>query len=164
MCFATSEVKRGLFETQQGIRTLRDDFPSQIAEELRGIMEMVRARAIELCPKETGALASSISLEEGDISQSSTGQGSEFYDCQIYAGSESIVNPISGKATSEYAQMVHDGHALRDGTIWEGCPFLEDAIDEFEPQLEDAVSRALSELGIGDVNTPSTYAKGDTSD
>jgi hypothetical protein len=161
---ATSECKRGLFELQQDIRTVRDEFPDAIAEELRGIMEQVKDRAVELCPKDTGSLASSISLEEGTISSSSTGQGSEFYNCQIYAGNESIINPKTGKPTSEYAQLVHDGHAMRDGSMWEGEPFLEDAMSEFEPLLEDAVSRALQSLEIGDYNVPSTYQKGDETD
>jgi len=164
MAVATSEVKRGVFELQTDIRTVRDDLPDAVALELRGIMEQVKQKAQELCPCDTGSLRESISLEEGAISASSTGQGSEFYNCQIYAGSDDIINPKTGKSTAEYAQLVHDGHAMRDGTMWEGVPFLEDAMDEYESEIEDAVSRALQQLGIGDYNTPSTYKLGDERD
>jgi hypothetical protein len=122
------------------LKTINDDLESQVAQELQEIMESVRDLAIEYCPKETGALASSISLETGTISSG------DFYGCSLYAGSENIVNPISGKPTSEYALLVHDGHMMRDGTFWEGEPFLEDAMMAFESELEAAVGKALQEI------------------
>jgi hypothetical protein len=108
-------------------------------------MQSIKALAIELCPKETGALASSISLEGGAISS-----GNDFFEAQIFAGSEDIVNPISGKPTSEYADLIESGHLMRDNTFWEGCPFLEDAMMAFESEIEACVTKALSQLLSGD--------------
>jgi hypothetical protein len=128
---------------QNVIRTLeeiRDNLEPAIAQELEAVMQKVLETAIELCPKDTGSLASSISLESGTI------ESGDFYGCSIFAGNEGIVNPVTGKPTSEYAQLVHDGHVLRDGTIYEGVPFLTEALMMYEDELESAVSRALSEL------------------
>jgi len=53
---------------------------------------------------------------------------------------------------------------LKDGSFWEGVPFLEDALDAYEDELNSAVDRALSDLEIGDSNVPSTNKLGDESD
>ena len=60
---ALSETKRGMWETEDDIRIVRDDLPAQIAMELDQIWQKIRDIAIDLCPKESGALASSIELE-----------------------------------------------------------------------------------------------------
>ena len=136
------------FESENAVRDqlerLTDNLEGAVSAELMEIMEMVKDLAVELCPKETGALASSISLESGSISSG------DFFNASIYAGSPDIINPISGKPTSEYAQLVHDGHALRNGTFFEGEPFLEDALMAYEGDIEEAVTKALSQLLSGD--------------
>jgi len=113
-----SEIKEK-FESEERVKAqlaeIRDGLCEEIINELDSIMQKVLASAIELCPKDTGALASSINLEGGAISQ-----GNDFYEANIYAGSDDIINYKTGKATSEYAQYVEDGH----GT-YEGVPFLE---------------------------------------
>ena len=124
---------------------LRDEICEKITDELDAIMEQVKQTAIFLCPKDTGALASSISLTGGAISF-----GSEFYQASISAGDESIVNPISGKPTSEYAELVESGHVMRDGMFWSGVPFLEDAMAAFENELSACVDRAMKELDVGE--------------
>jgi hypothetical protein len=124
----------------RALEEIREGLEEEITNELDSIMQQVKDLAISLCPKDTGALASSISLESGAISSG------DFYGSQIYAGSEDIINPISGKPTSEYAGLVHEGHALRDGSFYEGTPFLTDALSAFENELEECVSRALKEL------------------
>src|SRR5208283_748461 len=87
MCMSLSETKRGLWETQEDIRTLRDDFPDAVAAELDNIWMEIRNKAIELCPKESGALASSIELEsEGGSGSVSAAQGGVIYENAIYAG------------------------------------------------------------------------------
>jgi len=168
MCIATSEVKRGLFETQQDIRTLRDEFPDQVCEELDNIWAQIKDKAIELCPKESGALASSIELQSeggsGRTGVSATTQGGIIYENAIYAGNDQTFN-FDGQPTSQYAQLVHDGHLMRDGSTWfEGVSFLEDAVDAFEDELNSVVDKALSELEIGDSSNPSTYKLGDERD
>lgn len=122
------------------LRELRDKICKEITDELDLIMEQVKQTAIELCPKDTGALASSISLEGGAISE-----GNDFYYASIYAGSPDIVNPKTGKGTDEYALYVEEGHMIGN-TFWEGSHFLEQAMMMFEGELEAAVSRALAEL------------------
>ena len=126
-----------------------DDFPDAVATELQAIMEKVQETAIDLCPKDTGALASSINLEGGSISASRQG---DFYEANIYAGSPDIINPKTGKPTSDYALLVHDGHMMRDGSMYEGVPFLVEALMLYEEELEEAVNRALQETlrGSGD--------------
>jgi hypothetical protein len=158
----------GLYETQNDIRSIRDDFPDFLCDELDAIWQSIKDLAVDLCPKESGALASSIELEsEGGSGRISSGetavQGAEFYSNAIYAGNDSTFN-FQGQPTSQYAQAVHDGHMLKDGSFWEGTPFLEDALDAYESELESAVDKALSDLEIGDSNVPSTSALGDETD
>ena len=106
---------------------IRDELCEQITNELDSIMLQVQQLAIEYCPKDTGALASSISLSGGAISA-----GSNFYEASISAGDPNILNPISGQPTALYALFVHDGHALPNGMFYEGVPFLADAMAAFE--------------------------------
>jgi len=163
MCFATSECKRGVFETQNDIRTLRDEFPDQVCEELDAIWAQIKDKAIELCPKESGALASSIELESeggsGKTGVSATTQGGEFYRNAIYAGNDETFN-FDGQPTSQYVLAVHDGHMLPNGDFFEGTPFLEDAVDSFEDELNSIVDNVLNSLEIGDSANPSTYKLG----
>src|SRR5208283_960927 len=136
MCMSLSETKRGLWETQEDIRTLRDDFPDAVAAELDNIWMQIRDKAIELCPKESGALASSIELEsEGGSGAVSASQGATIYENSIYAGNDSTFN-FDGQPTSQYADLVESGHQLPNGDFWEGCPFLEDAVDFYDSELE----------------------------
>jgi hypothetical protein len=124
------------------INDLITDFPDAVASELQAVMEKVKETAVDLCPKDTGALASSISLESGSISASRQG---DFFEANIYAGSPDIINPKTGKATSDYAMLVHDGHMMKDGSMYEGVPFLVEAIMMYESEIEEAVNRALQE-------------------
>jgi len=148
MCYAQTIDMQKKMEGEEGFRQdierVRDDMPSLVAEELRGIMEQVKQLAIELCPKDSGALASSISLEQGTISASN-----EIFNAQIYAGSDDIVN-FEGQPTSQYANAAHDGHMLANGDFWEGTPFLTDALDTFESEIMDVVNRAMDALDLGD--------------
>jgi hypothetical protein len=126
---------------------LRDEMNSAIALELDAIWQNIKELAIELCPKETGSLASSITLEsEGGTGQIGESGACEFYSNAIYAGSDAIVNPKTGKPTSEYVLFVHEGHRTRSGEFWEGEPFLTEALDYYQAELERAVDRAFREL------------------
>jgi len=115
---------------------IRDGIEDELKAELDAIGQKILAMAIELCPKDTGALASSISLESGTI------QAGDFAGFSIYAGNDDIINPKTGKPTSEYAGLVHDGHEN-----YEGVPFLVEALMMYEDELSSAVDRALKELG-----------------
>ena len=131
------------------LENVRDNFPSAVAEELDAVWQLIRDKAIELCPKESGALASSIELEsEGGSGMVSASQGATIYSNAIYAGNDETFN-FGGEPTSQYAQAVHDGHMMADGSFWEGVPFLEDALDAYESELDSAINRAMSEM-LGD--------------
>jgi len=159
-----SETKKGMFEVEQDIRTLRDDFPDAVCAELDEIWMQIRDKAIELCPKESGALASSIELESeggsGTVGSGATTQGGVIYENAIYAGNDETFN-FEGQPTSQYALSCHDGHMLPNGDFWEGTPFLEDAVDAFEDELNSIVDKALSSLEIGDSANSSTDKLGD---
>ena len=92
-----------------------------------------------------------------------SGSNGEFYHNAIYAGNDETFN-FQGQATSQYVLAVHDGHTLPNGDFWEGTPFLEDAVDAFEDELNSIVDKAMSELNIGDSsNDSSTDKLGDES-
>lgn len=141
---AAHEVKMQIIEK---LGEIRDGLEEEVSAELSRVMVEVQQLSVEMCPKETGALASSISLVGGSLEKSS---GADFFECSIYAGSEDIVNPISGVPTSQYAELVHDGHTMRDGMFWSGVPFLTDALAAFEDELNSIVDKALKEMDIGE--------------
>jgi hypothetical protein len=137
-------------DTELSLQEIRDNIAYEVAQELDMIWEEIRDLAIEICPKETGALASSIEIENeggsGAIGVSGIA-GGEFYSSSIYAGNESVVNPITGQTTAEYALFVHDGHAMPNGMFYEGVPFLAEAVAAYESELDAAVDKAMSDNG-----------------
>jgi hypothetical protein len=135
---------------------IRDSLEDSIKQELDAIMQKVKESAISLCPKSSGALASSI-----EIDNSGTVQAGDFYGNSISAGSPDIINPITGKATSDYALLVHDGHAMPNGSFWEGVPFLTEAYLLYESEIENAIDRALKEISS---NEPSAGKIAEVSD
>ena len=150
-----------IIQVEETIETINERLPEYVAEELADVWQLIKAEAIELCPKDTGALASSIRLEsEGggggiykdfqpvQISGTGGGVGTDFYSDTIFAGDANIINPKSHEPTDLYALFVHDGHLMRDGTMYEGSFFLERAVAKYENEIDEAVDRALSELGV----------------
>ena len=132
-------------EVKKQIILISKEMEQEIADELQSIMEnLVLPRAIELCPKDTGALASSITLTGGAIQKSANVAG-DFYECSIGAGDPNVINPKSGKGTDEYAYLIEEGHFLKNGQFYQ-VAFLEDALAEFQAELENAVFTALQQL------------------
>lgn len=133
------------------------DLIAQIQIELDAIWEKIRDLAIEMCPKDTGALASSIEIESeggsGAIGVSGISADGDFYSNTIFAGNDEVVNPKTGKPTSFYALFVHDGHAMPNGDIYEGVPFLTEAIDAYQSELDNVVDTAMNELGLNQEGT-----------
>lgn len=153
MGMAISETDNG---TKQVVAdTMRDygvALPEAIAAELDTIWDQIRNDAIDLCPKESGALASSIELESEGGSGArgiASVSGNEFYHNAIYAGNDDTHNE-RGQPTSLYVNWVHDGHKMPNGSFWEGVPFLTQALENHEAELEEAVDRALQEMGALD--------------
>ncbi len=150
MAYAEDITDNGsIQDTYDNIDMIMEEMPSEIAMELDEIWMNIKDLAIELCPKSSGALASSIELESeggsGTLGQGGNYEGGVIYENAIYAGNDQTFN-FEGQPTSQYAQAVHDGHMLADGSFWEGTPFLEDALDTYEAQLDEAVGRAIDNL------------------
>jgi hypothetical protein len=123
------------------IEGLSDEIEDEVSAELDSVLELIKNAAIEMCPKDTGALASSITI--GNTGIVSAG---DFYGNSISVGSEDVINPKTGISTAFYASLVHDGHAMRNGEFWEGIPFLDEAMLMYFEELERAVDRALKEV------------------
>lgn len=134
-------VKMGLIND---LEKMRDGICQEITDELDNLMLEAQRIAYDMCPKDTFALANSITIGSGVISS-----GSDFYNATLGAGDETI-NWKTGKMTAEYALYVHDGHVMPNGEFWEGVPFLMDGMNYIESQLEACVNRALAELGVGE--------------
>lgn len=121
---------------------IRDNLEAELQIELQNVLERIKADAVSLCPKDTGALASSISIDD-----SGKVDVSDFYGNTISAGRDDIVNPKTGKSTASYACFVHDGHLLPNGEFWEGEPFLDEAMLLHIEELEKIVDRVLKNIG-----------------
>lgn len=139
-----------IIQTEQDIAEIRDNICQQVALELDATWQKILEAAIEICPKDTGALASSIRIEgesgysRGAIMVSGVAND-DFYSSSIYAGRADVVNPVTGEPTDIYALFVHDGHAMPNGMFYEGVPFLADAVAEYQDELDSAVDRAMSQ-------------------
>lgn len=149
-------------------KQMAKDIPMQFASELDEVWWAILMDAIEFCSKtlDTGALASSIRVTEGSEMMSGatfngpagTGparqpvvQGTSsgtIFDRSIIAGDASVINPKTGIGTDVYAEWIHDGHMMRDGTFWEGNPFLTDAMSAHEVELMSALDKAQKELQL----------------
>lgn len=121
------------------LKQISDEIEGEIAAELDAVLERIRDAAIDLCPKETGALASSITIDNSGVVSAG-----DFYGNSISCGDPNIVNPKTGVPTSQYASLVHEGH----GT-YEGVPFLDEAMLMYFEELEACVDRALKEITAG---------------
>ena len=141
-------TKMGVRET---VRKMSEELPEEVREELDAIWKLIEEAGIDLCPKDTGALASTVKSTEsegGAISATSL-TSEDIFNKTLIAGDDSVINYKTGKATSEYAGWVHDGHMMRDGTFWEGVPFLVEALLMYENELEAAVDRAMQKVQAG---------------
>ena len=121
-----------------------------IEEELNRVWDQIKMDAEIMCPKDTGALASTIRVVKIPMGQM-TGAWSRIkditmFDRSIIAGDFSVMNPKSHRPV-DYASWVHDGHRFRDGRIMQGVPFLTEALAKNDEELNKAVERALQRLG-----------------
>lgn len=137
---------------KRALEKLRTDFEDGIiiSKELRQVMRKIRDDAKVICPKDTGTLASTIRLAEIPMG-AMTGVWSHMktltiFNMSIVAGDLSKINPKT-KKPCDYATWVHDGHKMRDGSLWGGVPFLTEAIAMNEVELTKAIDRALKKLG-----------------
>jgi len=138
---------------KQTIKEIGEGLSDEVRKELEEIWAKIEEAAKDLCPIDTGALVSTIqSVESGGGAISATSMTSnEVFNKSLIAGDESVVNKKTGKSTAEYAGLVHDGHATRDGIMWYGVPFLTEALMMYEEELQAAIDKALKELQGGKV-------------
>jgi hypothetical protein len=161
MVIIISETDDGTkMKTKYEIEKFSRKLPEEIRAELEEIWDKIWMEAINLCPIDTGALASSIKVLEGasetlggmgggnvkTVTAGPSLSGELVFDRTIMAGDEIIINPKTGKSTAVYASLVHDGHMMRDGTFWHGVPFLTEAVAKYEGELMAAVDKAIQEL------------------
>jgi len=145
MSVVVTETETGKQETKEKLEEVSEDMVEKIKEELEALVDRIVEDAIALCPKDTGALASSIQKGEGGTLTAS--EPNTIIDIIISAGDPSIINSKTGIPTSEYVNYVHDGHAFRGGMgIYLGVPFLVEAIMLHEDEIEELIDKALQEL------------------
>lgn len=126
------------------------ELPEAVRAELDEIWAKIEQAAIDICPKDTGALASTIKTSEGGGAIGMTSMSTnDIYNKTLIAGDEAVINRKTGKSTAEYAGWIHDGHMMRDGTFWNGVPFLVEGFMMYEEELNAAIDKALSELQGG---------------
>jgi len=149
----------GVFEESGGTKgrvmgslmEIQERMDEMIAEQLEEVWQKIYDAAVAMCPKDTGALASSIKIIEGAVGEFGGGGGTLerwIFDRSIIAGDAMIINPRTGLATDQYAFLVHDGHRMRNGMFWEGEPFLDEALAMYWDELEAAVDKAMKEMGV----------------
>jgi len=132
-------------KTRDKIEEVSEDLVEEVREKLEILVDQIVEDAIALCPKDTGALASSIQKGEGGTLTAS--EPNTIIDVVISAGDPSIINPKTGIPTSNYVNFVHDGHAFKGGRgMYFGVPFLVEAIMLHEDEIEELVDKALQEL------------------
>jgi hypothetical protein len=136
---------------KETVRLMGEELPDAVRQELEEIWTKIEQAAIDLCPVDTGALASTIkSVEGGGGAISATSMTTnDIFNRTLIAGDETVINRKTGKSTAEYAGWVHDGHAMRDGTMWEGVPFLVEGLMMYEEELQAAIDKAVKELQGG---------------
>jgi hypothetical protein len=159
MGIAISESDSGTkMKVKDTIEKTEQDIVEECKQELEAIWQKIVDAAIEYCPKDTGALASTIkavdSSEGGGAISESPRSTNDFLNKTLIAGDDTVINRKTGKPTSAYAGLVHDGHVMRDGTFWEGVPFLAWAMMQYELELEDAVARAVQKSQEGEDTSP----------
>jgi len=132
------------------VKELQTGLPEKVAAELDRVWHEIWADAVRECPVDTGALVSTIRIVEGVMGniggELSRFISETFFDRTIIAGDPARINPKSGRPI-DYANLVHDGHLMRDGTFWCGHPFLTIAFAMHMKELEDAVDKAMRSLG-----------------
>jgi len=138
-------TKRGVRET---MKRMEKDLTEETKAELEAIWSLIEQAAVDLCPKDTGALASTVKSSEGG-GEGTISASSDIFNKSLIAGDDGVINPKTGKPTSMYAGLVHDGHTMRDGTMWEGIPFLVEALLMYEGELEQAVDKAVQNIQEG---------------
>jgi len=138
-------------DTLEALKKLKKDIADgdKIQKELARIWKKILRDAINMCPKDTGALARTIRITKVPTGSIMGGWSRikeiTLFDRSIIAGDVTQTNPKT-KTPVDYATWVHDGHVRRDGLFHAGVPFLTHAIAMNEQELEKAIDRALKKI------------------
>lgn len=137
--------------TRRSLEKTRKEFKDgkAIAKELNQVLRKIKNDAVIRCPKKSGTLSSTVRIS--DIAP--TGalgvigvRINDIFNKFVIAGDITKTNPQTNRPC-DYANLVHDGHRLRDGSWWGGVPFLTEAIAANQLELDKAIDRALKKIG-----------------
>ena len=152
MSFHVVEETKGMGTTEKSLEQLKRDIQEgkEIEQELARVWEKIRMDAYIDCPKDTGALSETIRVVKTPLT-SLTGNISPVksitvFDRTIIAGDLMRLNRKT-KGPVDYAGFVHDGYVMRNGLIYNGRPFLTNALAKNDEELNAAINRALVKLG-----------------
>lgn len=138
-------------KTLEKMKQLSSYLNVYVAYELDKIWKDVEDDARIMCPFETGSLRDTIRTIKSPIGQL-TGNWSrvkevKVFDRTLVAGDETKSNYKTGRPVN-YATWVHDGHNMRDGSFWEGVPFLAEALAKNDGKIMRAIENAEKKAGI----------------
>jgi len=152
MSFHVVEDTKGMDTTERALTKLKNDIQEgkEIESELSRIWEKIKMDAIIECPKDTGSLSQTIKVVKTSIESMISGvspiKSITLFDRTIVAGDFFKTNPKT-KGPVDYAGFVHDGYVMRNGLIYNGRPFLTNALAKNDEELNAAINRALVKLG-----------------
>mgnify|MGYP001054056052 CR=1 FL=1 len=128
-------------KTIEEIDGIKKELPPEVAKQLNKVWEKILRDARTLCPVDTGTLKSTIRTMRTPKGLMSSGVGGSkdfiIFDRALVAGDSTVTKPTGEPCI--YARWVHDGHVMRNGQFWAGVPFLANALDMNETELEAAI-------------------------
>ena len=152
MAYIYKEDKGSNKDTQDSLRQMEKDVQEarEIEAELSRVWDKIKTDAFLDCPKDTWSLANTIRIVKSPM-LSMTGDVSPIksitiFDRSIVAGDLMRINPKT-KGPVDYASLVHDGYVMQNGRVFNGRPFLTNALSKNDAELEKAIDRALTKLG-----------------
>jgi len=151
MAYIYKEDKNSNKDTQDALKKFEKDIQEgkEIELELGRVWEKIKSDAYMNCPKDTWSLAETIKVVKTPINTMTSGVSAvksiTIFDRTITAGDLLKINPKT-KRPVDYAVLIHDGY-IRNGKVYNGRPFLTNALASNEEELDKAVNRALAKLG-----------------
>lgn len=110
-----------------------------LASSLKELVERIYEESQMLVPVDTGALKESGRVEQTGMTRfGSSGEWAVIY------GSDEVVNPKTGRPTSEYALVVHETHP-------EQMKFIEEPAERLFSELAEIAGARFRVLGAGGV-------------
>lgn len=127
----------GFMELQRRLRNIPSDMRKRAESALAIEAETVRARAYDLCPKDTGALANSIRIDHSSIVQGRDSIG------QFTSAADTSISIVVGGPDAPHAIAVHEYPSEHNPPTWNGVTVT---FDNGEPKF---LEKALFERAKG---------------